>query len=88
MLTETRKHYDGFLPGTLLKYRVKAMADSPEDYLDSEWSEYVSLNTLIDIIPNITNKVENDIIYDLSGRRVSKPKSGLYIKNQQKVVLK
>jgi len=96
MLTETRKHYDGFLPGTLLKYRVKAMADSPEDYLDSEWSEYVSLNTLIDIIPNITNKVENDIIYDLSGRKISSQfkvhssqlQKGIYIQSGRKVVKK
>ena len=96
MLTETRKHYDGFLPGTLLKYRVKAMADSPEDYLDSEWSEYVSLNTLIDIIPNITNKVENDIIYDLSGRKISSQfkvhssqlQKGIYIQSGRKVVRK
>ena len=56
---------------------------------------------LYDVWPDVTdgiNEIKNEKFvngkwidgkcYDLSGRRVSKPKSGVYIKNQQKVVLK
>ena len=45
-ITETTVHLEGLQPSTEIGIRVKAMADSPEDYIESEWSELVKQATL------------------------------------------
>ena len=38
-------HIDGLSEGTKVAYRIKAMADSPEDYIESDWSELREAST-------------------------------------------
>ena len=48
------------------------------------WDEETGINS----IENGKLKIENEAVYDLSGRRVAKPTKGLYIKNGKKTVIK
>ena len=48
------------------------------------WDEETGINS----IENGKLKIENEAVYDLSGRRVAKPTKGLYIKNGKKMVIK
>ena len=45
--------------------------------------------TGISTLPTVDSSADRDAIYDLSGRRVSRPtRDGLYIKNGKKMVLR
>ena len=48
----------------------------------------VDEETAINSIENGKLKIENEAVYDLSGRRIAKPTRGLYIVNGKKVVIK
>ncbi|MBQ9560122.1 MAG: M6 family metalloprotease domain-containing protein [Bacteroidaceae bacterium] len=83
----TLLHYADLLPSTRMKYRVKAMADSPEDWLESPWSDFSSLETLADLIGGVKATESVTEIYDLSGRKVSSQlQKGIYIQNGRKRV--
>jgi len=62
-------------------YRVQAVCDDGNS-LWSEWQE-VDLSDIIDAMPEPSeNRVENDIICDLAGRRLQQaPRHGFYIRN-------
>ena len=60
-----------------------------ETYEFTTGSYIYSLNGVTDGISSInTNDAQNNVIYDLSGRRVEKAVKGLYIVNGKKVVIK
>ena len=69
-----------------------------EEISDSEWQAYylvegpsVTVNFLNGVpssISNIENKDVDNNYYDLAGRKVAKPTKGIYVKNNQKVVVK
>lgn len=67
----TTATFDDLRSSASLKYRVKAQADSPEDYLDSEWSEYVYLQTLVDEISNVDDREKEVSLYNMGGILVS-----------------
>lgn len=69
-LSDTSKLYEGLEDDSALKYRVKALAASPEDYLPSEWSEYVYLHTIPSYIGNISESEKIVTIYNLGGMLV------------------
>lgn len=71
-LSETSISYTGLLANRGYKYRVKAMADSPEDYVDSEWSEYVYTKTLIDAIENVPSGSKTIDVYLLNGQCIGR----------------
>lgn len=60
-------HFDNLLPSSNLKLRVKAMADTPEDYVDSEWSDFVYLSTLADFIDSVADGEKWVDVYALNG---------------------
>ena len=75
------------------EYVIAAYADA------AEWSDgligQLSLTALsyvatgISTLPTVDSSADRDAIYDLSGRRVSRPtRDGLYIKNGKKMVLR
>ena len=70
-LTETSVHVDGLQPSSALKFRVRAMADMPEDYIDSEWSDYVYFNTLVDLINSLPDSEKLVNIYSSNGMWVT-----------------
>ncbi|MBQ8968581.1 MAG: M6 family metalloprotease domain-containing protein [Bacteroidaceae bacterium] len=83
-LTENVRHYGDLQVSKKMKYRVMAMADMPDDYLSSGWSDFSSLNFLIDLIPFQpchNEKKSGQKVYDLCGREISRPKHGLYVRN-------
>ena len=83
----TRLHYADLQPSTRMKYRIRAMADSPEDWLESPWSDFSSLETLADLIGGVKATESVTEIYDLSGRKVSSQlQTGIYIQNGRKRV--
>jgi len=71
-LQELSLAYADLRDGTKLKYHVKAIADSPEDYLDSEWSEYVYLETLVDLIEGVDDSAKLVEVYTMTGKCVSR----------------
>jgi len=71
-LTDTSIEYTDLAASSALKYRVKAFADTPEDYIPSEWSDYAYLTTLVDLITNIDDSEKHVTIYNLSGMLVSR----------------
>lgn len=50
-----------------MSVRVKAMADSPEDYLESEWSPFMHFDTLNDYIPGLTDSERIVEVYATNG---------------------
>lgn len=70
-IAETSHHYDELLPSSDLKLRVMAFADSPEDYLESEWSDFCYLSTLSDYIENVSASDKVVDVYALNGILVS-----------------
>ena len=51
--------------------------------------EIVFVVTIPEAIDNVDAEVENDVIYDLSGRRIAEiVKPGIYIVNGKKVLVK
>ena len=69
-----------------MKYRVRAMADSPEGWIESPWSDFSSLETLADLIGDVKAEEGTAEVYDLSGRRVTEPCKGVYIQHRHKRV--
>lgn len=83
-LTGTSCEVTGLEPKSYV-YRVKAV--SPEN--ESHWSEtvVVSLNNGEDGIEAPTQDLPQNALYNLSGQRVVSPQRGVYIMNNQKVLL-
>ena len=71
IIAETSLHVDGLQPSSALKFRVRAMADIPEDYVDSYWSEYRYFNTLVDLINDIPDSEKIVDVYSSNGMWVS-----------------
>lgn len=69
-LETTSMAYMELQPSTLLKYRVQALADQPEDYLPSVWSEYSHLQTLADLIQGVDESIKRVVVYNLSGQPI------------------
>lgn len=70
-LTATSLNYTQLQPSTQQKYRVQALADAPEDYLPSAWSEYSYLQTLADLIEGVDESVKRVVVYSLNGQPVA-----------------
>lgn len=62
-------------PSTSLKFRVKALANSPEDYVPSDWSEYVYVQTDEDYIAELPESLKMVDVYAVNGTLVSHCKS-------------
>ncbi len=54
-----------------IRFRVMAMADSPEDYLSSEWSDYTYLSTDEDVVRGIDESDGLVMVYNMNGVPVS-----------------
>lgn len=67
--------YTNLPPSTAIKYRVMAIADMPEDYVSSEWSEYQYLSTDEDYIEEIPNSEKMVAVYSTNGMLVSQCKA-------------
>jgi len=65
-------HIDGLMPSSDLKFRVRAMADMPEDYVDSEWSDFAYFSTLADFIDDVPESDKLVDIYASNGMLVSR----------------
>lgn len=72
VFTEATAHFDNLQPSSHLKYRVKAKADSPEDWLDSEWSDFTYLDLLPDYIDAVPESEKPVDVFTMSGIRVSR----------------
>lgn len=70
-LTENHINYTGLTPSTHLRYRVMALADSPEDYIPSPWSEFAYVETLVDALPGIPASEQKVDVYTIDGKKVS-----------------
>lgn len=70
-LTDTQLSYTELTSSTAVKYRVMAMADTPEDYVSSEWSDYIYLNTDEDFIADVPNSEKMVTVYAMNGMPVS-----------------
>lgn len=71
-IAETQVHIDGLMPSSDLKFRVRAMADMPEDYVDSEWSDFAYFSTLADFIDDVPESDKLVDIYASNGMLVSR----------------
>lgn len=60
---------------TAVRCRIKARAHTPEDYVDSEWSEYLYLHTDEDVVQNVEESAQQVYVYDMNGMPVSCCKS-------------
>lgn len=88
-LVELSQSYTDLQPLTSLKYRVMAMADMPEDYIPSPWSEFSYLNTQADALATMPESEQWVEVYTLDGCMVStcwadeigrlRPGTGVYI---------
>jgi len=54
-LTDTSCRFEHMPPSANMSARVRAMADSPEDYLESPWSSVMHFDTLDDGIGNLSD---------------------------------
>ena len=54
-LTDTSCRFEHMPPSANMSARVRAMADSPEDYLESPWSSVMHFDTLDDGVANLTD---------------------------------
>ena len=70
-IAETQLHVEGLQPSSALKYRVRALADTPEDSLDSEWSDFSYLSTLADFIRDVSDSDKRVDVYTAGGILVS-----------------
>ena len=55
--------------------RIKAQANTPEEYVDSEWSEYLYLKTDEDIVSNVAESSQEVCVYAVNGTLVARCKS-------------
>ncbi|MDE5787445.1 MAG: fibronectin type III domain-containing protein, partial [Bacteroidaceae bacterium] len=69
---ELTVHFDNLQSGCNYKYRVRALADSPEDYIESEWSDFANLSTLVDYVDAVWQKENWVDVYTTSGIRLTR----------------
>ena len=70
-IADTSIHFSEMLPSSSLKFRVRAMADSPEEYIEGEWSEYCYFETLSDRINSLADGEGKVEVFTLGGMCVS-----------------
>ena len=70
-IADTSLSIDGLLPSSNLKLRVMAMANSPEDYISSDWCEFCYFETLADNLNQVPVSEKMVQVYTLGGVRVS-----------------
>lgn len=72
----------------VLKLRARALADSPEDYLTSPWSEWFEINTTG--INPLRLQNEGTTLYNLRGERINPENApkGVYITRGKKIIIK
>lgn len=63
--------YDGLLSDVPVTLRVKAIASSPEDYVDSEWTDYLELTTAADFIAELPESEKPVTVYTMDGKAIS-----------------
>lgn len=82
---EFRKYTGGTLPLHKAVLRVKNSQDGSSAklrvFIDGDEADTTT-------VEQITNALGEDVIYDLSGRRVNTARNGMYIKNGKKVMVK
>lgn len=71
--TDTLEECSNLIPYPLImmedyKYRVQALSNSPEDYLPSEWSEFVYLREIVTDISDLSNSAYAEV-YALDGTK-------------------
>ena len=71
-LADCKARIDGLQPSSDLKFRVKAMADMPEDYVDSDWSDFIYLSTLADFITSVDESEKTVEVYAMNGMCMGK----------------
>ena len=64
---ETSVHVERLMPSSELEFHVKAMADQPEDYIDSPWSESQYFSTLADYIDELPESEKLVNVYSSNG---------------------
>lgn len=62
--------FEDMVVSTAYKYRVRAHAESPEDYLSSDWSDFSYLNTLADRIDLAKDSERMVDVYNMNGMLV------------------
>lgn len=62
-----RYAFEGLRSQVEYKYRVKALADSEEDYIQSDWSDYVYVNTDLDAIETMFDADQMVKVYAMNG---------------------
>ena len=67
--------YEGLHPSTAVRCRVKALADSPEDYVESDWSPYVEFYTDVDYV-DMPDSEREVTVFAMNGMAVSQCKAG------------
>lgn len=84
-LTQASHTFEGLTPGTVYSIRVRAHVG--QDF--SFWSEYADVELLGEtaISAPTSNETQKGVWYNLSGQRVASPQRGVYIRNNQKVLL-
>lgn len=70
-LSELSISYEDLKASTAARFRVMALADSPEDYIGSDWSEYVYLNTDEDTIEQLPDSEKMVHVYAMNGMPVT-----------------
>ncbi len=63
--------YDGLLSDMPVTLRVKAIASSPEDYVDSEWTDHLELTTAADFIAELPESEKPVTVYTMDGKAIS-----------------
>ncbi len=71
-IAENTVHFDGLLPNSEFVLRVMAMADFPEDYVNSEWSDNLYVNTLSNYIEAVGESDKWVDVYSLNGTCISR----------------
>lgn len=66
-LNVLEKIFTELRPSAKLRYKVMAIADSPEDYISSDWSEYFYLETLVDEIKSVDDSDKTVDVYSAQG---------------------
>ncbi len=67
---------EGLPSSSHLSLRVRALADSPEDYLPSEWSDGYRFDTLADYIDSVADSDQWVEVFSTNGVCVSRCRSG------------
>ncbi len=70
-LTDNRLEYEDLTANNSMAYRVMASADTPYDYIPSEWSELCFFRTAVDAIEGVSASELLVRVYNMSGVMVS-----------------